>query len=70
MNALFHGDLLNFGTIIILVMIVAGVLVAVTMCAESAWEFRLRSADRQDERTGSLGPKPNEQEGEHLPKSA
>jgi hypothetical protein len=69
MNALFHGDLLNFGTIIIIVMIVAGLAVVLTMCAESVWSIHRRHADRQDEQT-TLGPKPNEQEGKHLPKSA
>jgi len=71
MNTLFHGDLLNFGTIIILLMIVGGVLVALTMFAESTWEIRRRRADQQDEQTGPLGPKPKEREHEpHFPKSA
>jgi hypothetical protein len=70
MNTLFHGDLLNFGTIIILLMIVGGVLVALTMFAESTWEIRRRRADQQDEQTGPLVPKPNEPQGKDLPKSA
>ena len=70
MNTLFHGDLLNFGTIIIAVMIVGGVVVAITMAVQSAREFRRRPADQQDEQTGPLGLKPKEHEGEHLPKSA
>ena len=68
MNALFHSDLLNFGTIIIAVMIVGGVAVALTMCAESVWALRSRKADQQDEQTVEL--KPKKQEGKHLPKSA
>ena len=71
MNALFHSDLLNFGTIIIAVMIVGGVAVALTMCAESVWALRSRKADQQDERTGGIESKPKSQErGKHLPKSA
>lgn len=62
MKALFHGDLLNFGTIIILIMIVGGILVALTMFADVVWSFRQRHADQQHER---------HDEGEHhLPKSA
>ena len=70
MNTLFHSDLLNFGTIVLIIMIVGGVVVAVTMAVQSAREFRRRPADRQDEEAVPLGPKPNEQEGKHLPKSA
>ena len=70
MNTLFHGDLLNFGTIIIALMIVGGVVVALTMCVESVRSINLGRADRQEEQTGPLGPKPNNQERKHLPKSA
>jgi heme/copper-type cytochrome/quinol oxidase subunit 2 len=70
MNTLFHGDLLNFGSIVLIIMIVGGVVVGLTMFAESVWEFRRRRADRQEEQTGPLGPKPNEHEGKHLRKSA
>jgi hypothetical protein len=70
MNALFHGDLLNFGTIIILLMIIGGVLVALTMFAESAWAIHRRHADQHDEEPGPPVAKPNDHEGEHLPKSA
>ena len=45
MNALFHSDLLNFGTIIIAVMIVGGIAVALTMFAESVWSIRRRHGD-------------------------
>jgi hypothetical protein len=70
MNTLFHSDLLNFGTIIIVVMIVGGVAVALTMCAESVWSIHRGRADQQDEQTGPPVAKPNEQQGKHLPKSA
>jgi hypothetical protein len=48
-NTLFRGDLLNFGTIIILVMIVGGAVVALTMFAESAWQMRRRRQDREND---------------------
>jgi hypothetical protein len=70
MNALFHGDLLNFGTIVLIIMIGGGVLVALTMLAQSVWSIHCRYADQQDEQTGRIGPKPNERKGEHLSKSA
>ena len=70
MNALFHSDLLNFGTIIIAVMIVGEVVVALTICAESLRSIHRRKADEEDEQTGPLGPKPNEPQGKDLPKSA
>jgi hypothetical protein len=69
MNTLFHSDLLNFGTIIIAVMIIGGVLVALTMFAESIWLHRGRD-DQRDEQTGPLKPTTNEQQDKHLPKSA
>jgi hypothetical protein len=68
MDALFHSDLLNFGTVIIAVMIVGGIAVALTMFAESVWSIR-RYGDWQDEQP-TLALKPKEQEGKHLPKSA
>lgn len=48
MGTLFHAfdDLLTFGTVIILAMIVGGALVVVTMIADSVWLYR---AARQDE---------------------
>jgi hypothetical protein len=67
MNVLFHSDLLNFGTIILIIMIGGGVVVALTMCVQSVWSIR---RDQQDEQTGRIGPKPNERKGEHLSKSA
>jgi len=70
MNTLFHGDLLNFGTIVLIIMIVGGVVVAITIAVQSAPEFRRRRTDRQEEQTGLLGPKRNERESKHLPKSA
>jgi len=71
MNVLFHGDLLNFGTIVLLIMVVGGVVVAITMAVQSAREFRRSRADQQDEQTSPLGPKQNEREHEHqFPKSA
>lgn len=70
MKTLFHGDLLNFGTIVLIIMIGGGVLVALTMCVESVWSIRSRRADQRDEQSGPVETKPNEQEGEHLPKSA
>ena len=70
MNTLFHSDLLNFGTIIIVVMIVGGVAVALTMCAESVWSLYSRKADQQDAQTGRIEPKPKSQERKGLPKSA
>jgi flagellar basal body-associated protein FliL len=69
-NALFDSDLLNFGTIIIAVMIVGGVLVALTMVAQSVWSIRRRHADQNDEQTDRIEPKLNEQEAKHLSKSA
>lgn len=53
----------------LIIMIVGGVVVAVTMAVQSAREFRCRRADRWEEEAG-LGPKPNKQQGRHLPKSA
>lgn len=70
MKALFHSDLLNFGTIILIIMIVGGVVVVVTMCVQSALSIRRRRADQQEEQTASNGPKPKNPEDEHLPKSA
>jgi hypothetical protein len=70
MNTLFHSDLLNFGTIVLIIMIVGGIVVAVTMGVKSAQEFRRSRADQQDEEAGPLGPKPDKQESKHLPKSA
>ncbi|HTM90171.1 MAG TPA: hypothetical protein VL155_18345 [Terriglobales bacterium] len=70
MKALFHGDLLNFGTIILIIMIGGGVLVALTMCVQSVWSIRRRRADQQDEQTGRIEPKANAQQDKHLPKSA
>ncbi len=69
MNALFHGDLLNFGTIVLIIMISGGVLVVLRIIGDSVWRM-LRHSDQQDEQADALGPKPNEHEGEHLPKSA
>lgn len=54
MNTLFHSDLLNFGTIILIIMIGGGVLVALTMAGNSAWRM-LRRTDRQDEQADGLG---------------
>jgi heme/copper-type cytochrome/quinol oxidase subunit 2 len=62
MSDLFHSDLLNFGTIIIVVMVTGGVLVALTMVAQSVWSIRRSRADQQDEQ---LEPKPNKPEGKH-----
>jgi hypothetical protein len=49
MGTLLHAfdDLLTFGTVIILAMIVGGALVVLTMVADSVWLFR--AARRQDE---------------------
>lgn len=49
MGTLFHAfdDLLTFGTVIILAMIVGGVLVILTMVADSVW--LLRAAHQQHE---------------------
>ena len=66
MNALFHGDLLNFGTIVILVMIIGGGVVALTIFAESAWMIRDRRKDREGDVPAALA-RPDEQ---NLPKSA
>ena len=48
MGTLFHAfdDLLTFGTVIILAMIVGGALVVLTMIADSVWLYR---AAHQDE---------------------
>lgn len=70
MHALFHSDLLNFGTIILIIMILGGVVVAITMFAESVCEIRRHHAEDHDERTGRLRPRRNQQQGRHLPKSA
>ena len=70
MNTLFHSDLLNFGTIVLIIMIVGGVAVSITMAVQSAREFRRRRADQQDEEAGPLGPKPDKRESKRLPKSA
>ena len=69
MNTLFHSDLLNFGTIVLIVMIGGGILVVLRIIGDSAWRI-LRRTDRQDEQADALGSKPDEHEGEHLPKSA
>ncbi len=52
MGTLFHAfdDLLTFGTVIILAMIVGGVLVILTMVADSVW--LLRAAHQQHEEDG------------------
>jgi hypothetical protein len=59
-NSLFRGDLLNFGTIIILVMIVGGALVALTMFAESAWQMRSRRRDRENDAVTETTAQPSE----------
>ena len=69
MKALFYSDLLNFSTIIIALMILGGVVVALTMVGDSAWRILHRS-DKQDEQADTLGPKRDKDEGEHLSKSA
>lgn len=69
MNTLFHSDLLNFGTIVLIVMIGGGILVVLRIIGDSAWRI-LRRTDRQDEQADALGSKLDEHEGEHLPKSA
>jgi cell division septation protein DedD len=70
MNALFHSDLLNFGTMVLIIMIIGGVLVALGMIAQSVWSIHRRKADQQDDQTGPIRPKPTDQERKHLPKSA
>lgn len=67
MNTLFRGDLLNFGTIIILVMIVGGAVVALTMFAESAWQMRSRRQDRENDAVPETTEQPSEA---HIAKSA
>lgn len=49
MGTLLHAfdDLLTFGTVIILAMIVGGILVVLTMIADSVWLYR--AAQRQAE---------------------
>jgi heme/copper-type cytochrome/quinol oxidase subunit 2 len=51
MGTLFHAfdDLLTFGTVIILVMIVGGVLVVLTMLADSVWLYRAAHQQHEDE---------------------
>ena len=51
MGTLFHAfdDLLTFGTIIILAMIVGGVLVVVTMLADSIWLYRAAHQQHEEE---------------------
>ncbi len=55
MGTLFHAfdDLLTFGTVIILAMILGGVLVILTMVADSVW--LLRAAHQQHEEDTSPG---------------
>lgn len=49
MGTLFHAfdDLLTFGTVIILAMIVGGALVVVTMIADSVWLYRAAHQDEE-----------------------
>lgn len=51
MGTLFHAfdDLLTFGTVIILAMIVGGVLVVLTMLADSVWLYRAARQQHEDE---------------------
>lgn len=51
MGTLFHAfdDLLTFGTVIILAMIVGGVLVVLTMIADSVWLYRAAHHQPQDD---------------------
>ncbi|MGE5206331.1 MAG: hypothetical protein ACM3PW_12000 [Chlamydiota bacterium] len=55
MGTLFHAfdDLLTFGTVIILAMIVGGALVILTMIADSVW--LLRAAHQQHEENPQPG---------------
>ncbi|HLK31794.1 MAG TPA: hypothetical protein VKT29_01810 [Terriglobales bacterium] len=55
MGTLFHAfdDLLTFGTVIILAMIVGGVLVVLTMLADSVWLYR--AAHRQEDQDAQPG---------------
>jgi len=51
MGTLLHAfdDLLTFGTVIILAMIVGGALVILTMIADSIWLFRAAHQQREEE---------------------
>jgi heme/copper-type cytochrome/quinol oxidase subunit 2 len=51
MGTLLHAfdDLLTFGTIIILAMIVGGALVVLTMVADSVWLFRAAHQQHEEE---------------------
>lgn len=69
MNTLFHSDLLNFGTIIIALMIVGGVVVVLTMVGDNAWRI-LYHTDKQDDQADAIGPKRDNGERGHWPKSA
>ncbi|HSB74936.1 MAG TPA: hypothetical protein VLC12_04755 [Terriglobales bacterium] len=55
MGTLFHAfdDLLTFGTVIILAMIVGGVLVVLTMVADSVWLFRAARQQHEEEQAHS-----------------
>lgn len=55
MGTLFHAfsDLLSFGTLVILAMIVGGVVVVVAMLADSVWLFR--EAHRLDDEDANPG---------------
>jgi len=51
MGTLFRAfdDLLTFGTVIILAMIVGGVLVVLTMLADSVWLYRAARQQHEEE---------------------
>ncbi|HKU23791.1 MAG TPA: hypothetical protein VJQ50_22450 [Terriglobales bacterium] len=73
MGTLFHAfdDLLTFGTVIILAMIVGGIIVVLTMVADSVWLFRAaRQQHDEDAQPGFLeAPEPREHE-HHLKRPA
>jgi hypothetical protein len=74
MGTLFHAfdDLLTFGTVIILAMIVGGALVVLTMIADSVWLYRTAHQDEdQDVKPGWLATVRHWRHHEHqLKKSA
>ena len=74
MGTLFHAfdDLLTFGTVIILAMIVGGALVVLTMIADSVWLYRVAHQDEeQDAKPGWLATVRHWRHHEHqLKKSA
>lgn len=73
MGTLFHAfdDLLTLGTVVILAMIVGGVVVVLTMLADTVWLFRAaRHQHQQDAQPGFLGAGEPPHQERQLKKSA